>query len=205
VIVTLFWLLVGHSLCDYPLQGEYLAAAKRRNSGHSTPWWIALTAHSLIHAGMVFLVTGNFELGLLRPVKSPAPSLTKQPHGGAIHQGPAANVVPGPGRPPSAIRAALARSFDQRRPIYEEIADGQATERIEVELEEVAGLIVCEGCGAGFVPKKDVPVDRLVVRAWRSARVRDRLGHGLDGEVRHWRHSRRSSPTSGSTQTPSAS
>lgn len=107
--------------------------------------------------------------------KKPGTSLTKQPHGGAIHQGPAANVVPGPGRPPSAIRAALARSFDQRRPIYEEIADGQATERIEVELEEVAGLIVCEGCGAGFVPKKDVPVDRLVVRAWRSARTRDRL------------------------------
>lgn len=65
MIVTLFWLLVGHSLCDYPLQGEYLAAAKRMNSGHSTPWWIALTAHSLIHAGMVFLVTGNFAFGLL--------------------------------------------------------------------------------------------------------------------------------------------
>lgn len=96
-------------------------------------------------------------------------------HGGAIHQGPAVNIVPGPGRPPSAIRAALAASFDQRRPIYEEIADGQAIERIEVELEEVAGLIVCEACGAGFVPKKDTPVDRLTIRAWRTARVRDRL------------------------------
>jgi hypothetical protein len=107
--------------------------------------------------------------------KKPGTTLTKQPHGGAIHQGPAANVVPGPGRPPSAIRAALAASFDQRRPIYEEIADGMAVERIEVELEEVAGLIVCEGCGAGFVPKKDTPVDRMTIRAWRSSRVRDRL------------------------------
>lgn len=107
--------------------------------------------------------------------KKPGTTLTKQPHGGAIHQGPAANVVPGPGRPPSAIRAALAASFDQRRPIYEQIADGQATERIEVELAEVAGLIICEGCGAGFVPKKDTPVERMVIQAWRSVRTRDRL------------------------------
>jgi hypothetical protein len=64
VIVTLFWLMVGHSLCDYPLQGEYLAAAKRKNSGHATPWWIALTAHSFIHAGMVALVTGSILLGV---------------------------------------------------------------------------------------------------------------------------------------------
>lgn len=64
MIELLFWLLVAHSLCDYPLQGEYLAAAKRRNSGHSTPWWIALTAHSLIHAGAVALITGSIALGL---------------------------------------------------------------------------------------------------------------------------------------------
>lgn len=64
MMVLLFWLLVAHSLCDYPLQGEYLAAAKRRNSGHSTPWWIALTAHSLIHAGAVALITGSIALGL---------------------------------------------------------------------------------------------------------------------------------------------
>lgn len=64
MIALLFWLLVAHSLCDYPLQGEYLAAAKRRNSGHSTPWWIALTAHSLIHAGAVALITGSIALGL---------------------------------------------------------------------------------------------------------------------------------------------
>ena len=107
--------------------------------------------------------------------KKPGTNLVKQPHGGAIHQGPAANVVPGPGRPPSAIRAALARSFDERRPIYEEIADGLATERIEVELEEVAKLIVCGGCGAPFVPKKETPIERMVISAWRSARTRDRL------------------------------
>lgn len=107
--------------------------------------------------------------------RKPGSNLVKQPHGGAIHQGPAANVVPGPGRPPSAIRAALAQSFDVRRHIYETVADGDAIERIEVELEEVAGLLICEGCGAGYAPKKEVPVDRMVIRAWRSARTRDRL------------------------------
>jgi hypothetical protein len=60
----LFWLLVAHSLCDYPLQGEYLAAAKRKNSGHATPWWIALSAHAFIHAGAVALVTGSILLGV---------------------------------------------------------------------------------------------------------------------------------------------
>jgi hypothetical protein len=61
---TLFWLLVAHSLCDYPLQGDYLSVAKRRGSGLETPWWIALTAHALIHAGAVALVTGSILLGL---------------------------------------------------------------------------------------------------------------------------------------------
>jgi hypothetical protein len=107
--------------------------------------------------------------------KKPGTTLTKQSHGGAIHQGPAANVVPGPGRPASVIRAALAASFDQRREIYERIADGDTFERIEVELEEVAALLLCEVCGAGMSIKKDTPTDRLVVRAWRTARVRDRL------------------------------
>lgn len=64
MIEMLFWLLVAHSLADYPLQGEYLAAAKRRNSGHATPWWIALTAHSLIHAGFVAFFTSSILLGM---------------------------------------------------------------------------------------------------------------------------------------------
>lgn len=59
----LFWLLVGHALADYPLQATYLSAAKRRNSGKSTPWWIALSMHALIHAGAVALVTGSLWLG----------------------------------------------------------------------------------------------------------------------------------------------
>jgi hypothetical protein len=107
--------------------------------------------------------------------KKPGSNLVKQKHGGAIHQGAAAHPVAGPGRPPSAIRAAFAQSFDKRMHIYETIADGEATERTEIELKEVVGLLQCEGCGAGFAIKKDTPVERMVIRAWRTPRTRDRL------------------------------
>lgn len=64
-MTLLFWLLVGHSLADYPLQGQFLALAKRRGGIGSTPWQIALAAHSLIHAGAVALITGSVALGLM--------------------------------------------------------------------------------------------------------------------------------------------
>jgi hypothetical protein len=64
VMVIFFWLLVGHSLADYPLQGEFLALAKRRGGMRSVPWQTALAAHSTIHAGAVALVTGSVILGL---------------------------------------------------------------------------------------------------------------------------------------------
>lgn len=60
----LFWLLVGHSLADYPLQGDFLSRAKRSDSGLPLPWWLALATHSLIHAGVVALITGSIVLGL---------------------------------------------------------------------------------------------------------------------------------------------
>lgn len=107
--------------------------------------------------------------------KKPGTNLVRQPHGGAIHQGPAVNVVPGPGRPPSAIRAALARSFDERRQIYEQVADGQATERLEFEFKELLPYLLCGTCGADPIIRPDTPVDRLVFSVWRSARTRDRL------------------------------
>ena len=61
----LFWLVVAHAVCDYPLQGDFLAKAKN----HKAPipgvdWWIALGAHSAIHAGAVALVTGNIVWGV---------------------------------------------------------------------------------------------------------------------------------------------
>jgi len=53
-------LMVGHAIADYPLQGDFLARAKNHRAPVAgVPWYQALTAHSLIHAGVVWLITGN--------------------------------------------------------------------------------------------------------------------------------------------------
>jgi uncharacterized membrane protein YGL010W len=51
---------IGHALGDFPLQGDYLAKHKvRSQAGSIGVWIIALSAHSLIHAGAVWLVSGS--------------------------------------------------------------------------------------------------------------------------------------------------
>jgi hypothetical protein len=64
-LAVFFALAIVHALADYPLQGNYLARQKVRSdaSGRSE-WLVALAAHSLIHAGGVWLVTGSKALGL---------------------------------------------------------------------------------------------------------------------------------------------
>lgn len=69
----LFALLIGHALADFPLQTEAMAWGKNR---HNTPanipagqkpvavWFHYLTAHALIHAGFVWLITGNVFFGV---------------------------------------------------------------------------------------------------------------------------------------------
>lgn len=68
-ITALFALLVGHAIADFALQGDFLSIAKNRHAslqrffGDVTPpkgvWVHALTAHSLIHAAPVWLITGS--------------------------------------------------------------------------------------------------------------------------------------------------
>lgn len=54
-----------HALADFPLQGDYLARQKSRITASSrAEWMVALTAHCLIHAGGVWLVSGSLALGL---------------------------------------------------------------------------------------------------------------------------------------------
>lgn len=63
----LWWLLIGHALCDYPLQADFLARGKNRHSVMTPPpgakpqtiWPYCLTAHALIHAGFVLIITGS--------------------------------------------------------------------------------------------------------------------------------------------------
>lgn len=58
--------VVIHALADFPLQGDYLARQKtRRSAGSHSEWLIALGAHSVIHAGGVWLVSGSLLLGLV--------------------------------------------------------------------------------------------------------------------------------------------
>jgi hypothetical protein len=74
----LFALLIGHALADYPLQGAFLARAKDRHSDSGALFgeqkapkglWIhALTAHSLVHAGAVWLVTSSVLLAAVELV-----------------------------------------------------------------------------------------------------------------------------------------
>lgn len=52
--------VVAHALADFPLQGAYLARQKvRSQAGMPEEWVVALTAHSVIHAGGVWLVSGS--------------------------------------------------------------------------------------------------------------------------------------------------
>jgi hypothetical protein len=65
-----FLLLFGHALADYPLQGDYLSQSKNPNNplGANGIWIHSLIAHSIIHGGTVFLITGSFILGLAETV-----------------------------------------------------------------------------------------------------------------------------------------
>lgn len=59
-----FAFVIAHAVADYPLQGDYLARMKCRDQS-ATPheWLIPLTAHSLIQAGGVWIVSGSALLG----------------------------------------------------------------------------------------------------------------------------------------------
>lgn len=74
---TLFLLISGHFLCDYPLQGDFIGKNKNRHTPAIThinpgmkpiPWWHLMTAHSFIHAGSVLLITGRLELAIFELV-----------------------------------------------------------------------------------------------------------------------------------------
>lgn len=70
-ITLLFALLIAHAVCDYPLQGDWLARAKSHRI-EVVPgqiiWPHALAAHAGIHAGAVWLLTGSALLGLLEMI-----------------------------------------------------------------------------------------------------------------------------------------
>ncbi|MBI1779459.1 MAG: DUF3307 domain-containing protein [Proteobacteria bacterium] len=67
--MMLFLLLAGHALADFPLQGEFLSQAKNRHTTIGKTYWPhALAAHSMIHGGLVALITGSVALGIAEAV-----------------------------------------------------------------------------------------------------------------------------------------
>ncbi len=54
---TLLLLIFAHCLGDYAFQNQFIADAKNRNKGiKDYDWRIIMSAHCMIHAGLVFLV-----------------------------------------------------------------------------------------------------------------------------------------------------
>jgi len=65
----LFALVFAHALADYPLQGEFLATAKNRNTPVGKMFWMhALPAHAIIHGGFVLFLTGSLWLAIAETV-----------------------------------------------------------------------------------------------------------------------------------------
>jgi hypothetical protein len=69
---VLFWLVTGHFVMDYALQGNTMALQKSplpgaRDEGlaKAVPWPYWMTAHALMHGGVVLVVTGSITLGVL--------------------------------------------------------------------------------------------------------------------------------------------
>jgi hypothetical protein len=70
--LTLFLALaIGHAFADFPLQGDYMATHKNRNhqaaSRAALPrglWIHCMLAHSLIHAGFVWAISGQVVLAV---------------------------------------------------------------------------------------------------------------------------------------------
>lgn len=65
--LTIFLSLVFlHFLCDYPLQGDFLANGKNHTKPiPGVPWQIILASHAGIHAGAVLLATSSVTLALV--------------------------------------------------------------------------------------------------------------------------------------------
>jgi hypothetical protein len=77
-ITLLLGMVAAHALCDYPLQGDFLARAKNHRAPlPGVPWYQALFAHALIQAAAVSLLTGSIALGIGEFVMHSAIDYTK--------------------------------------------------------------------------------------------------------------------------------
>jgi hypothetical protein len=80
----------------------------------------------------------------------------------------------GTGRPPSLIRARCRGSFEARLHVLEAIADGEASERIEVPLFVVLEYAECPKCNGKLKAKEGVGLTTVVVEGKTTPRAKDR-------------------------------
>ncbi|MEM7146756.1 MAG: DUF3307 domain-containing protein [Verrucomicrobiota bacterium] len=76
-LVLFFAFLIGHALGDFPLQGDFIARFKNRHvpipddpyfDAPKNVWIYCLSAHALIHAGLVWAITANPIIGAIELV-----------------------------------------------------------------------------------------------------------------------------------------
>lgn len=122
--------------------------------------------------------TQNDEAATVEPEttgQTPVGHLVPQPHGGALRHG--GTNRGGPGAPPSAIRAGLRGSYEQRRAFLERVVDGEVMNRIEVPAAIVLRHARCPACGIQGMQLKDPDKDALLTFTVDvSASVKDRIG-----------------------------
>lgn len=91
----LFALLIAHALCDFPLQGDFLSPFKNHRVATvgDVIWPYCLTAHALIQAGGVWLVTGRVEFAVIEFVVHWLIDYAKSEGGIDWHQDQAIHVL----------------------------------------------------------------------------------------------------------------
>lgn len=68
----LFLLIASHALFDFGLQTDTIALNKNKNAGTElqkhVPWFYWMGAHSLMHGGVVALITGSVWFGIAETI-----------------------------------------------------------------------------------------------------------------------------------------
>lgn len=68
-LTVLFLLMGSHFICDYPLQSDFIAQGKNRNTKLGRSYWtVVLPAHGMTHAMGVMLITQSLGLALFQLV-----------------------------------------------------------------------------------------------------------------------------------------
>lgn len=99
--MKLFALIIGHAFADFVFQTEWMAKYKNRRNQSPPPigqkqqsvWFYVLTAHALVHGGIVWIITGNVWLGIAETVAHWCIDFGKCENWYGIHTDQSAHVI----------------------------------------------------------------------------------------------------------------